>query len=454
MSNFIAVNIHIFCCRCCCCCYSSVWDKQRHAAMIFIQWRWKQKYITHIRTRMQETETQEKAKHTTHTHTRNVPVHFVWFPCFCLDAIQDALYALFLLMWKIVDELKFDNYYKLGKRMENKCIVYLTFQFILFYSAPFSCVFFFYIFFFCINSLHLLSVLLVIHHINSTNINEPLIDNHTTAINIVANEEQMPSMPLPSSLSSSNEYNARKINKSTATTMTTVNNDSFDKSRPSSTRNQSIESPRSVINPIIDNTHNNFTEHIQIYNRSSSSLNMQPAGKKSMTTSNGGKVYNKNDLRKRKIKSTGIDQLTIDDWKCPNISENSRYLECGCDIPYTLRCSGDIHGLQQIAHGLRQSKYPVSLLDCTLKNVTFLSDARIFDNVSLHGLVISSGEIKRVHRHAFLGLKMPLQALGLPNNALTNVPAHSLSALTSLDRLDLSNNRIKYLGPSDFLVCF
>lgn len=192
-----------------------------------------------------------------------------------------------------------------------------------------------------------------------------------------------------------------------------------------------------------------------MHNRStsSSSLNVQPAAiTKSMTTMTG-KVYNKNDLRKRKIKSTGFDQLTTtDDWKCPNISENSRYLECGCDIPYTLRCSGDIHGLQQIAHGLRQSKYPVSLLDCTLKNVTFLSDARIFDNVSLHGLVISSGEIKRVHRHAFLGLKMPLQALGLPNNALMNVPAHSLTSLTSLDRLDLSNNRIKYLGPSDFLV--
>ena len=54
----------------------------------------------------------------------------------------------------------------------------------------------------------------------------------------------------------------------------------------------------------------------------------------------------------------------------------------------------------------------MSLLDCTLKNVTFLSDARIFENVSLHGLVISSGEIKRVHRAAFLGLKTPLQAIG------------------------------------------
>lgn len=131
----------------------------------------------------------------------------------------------------------------------------------------------------------------------------------------------------------------------------------------------------------------------------------------------GSKLYNKADSRKRKIekKSVVFDRDLID-WKCPNISENSRYLECGCDMPHTLRCSGDIHGLEQIAHGLRASKYSVSLLDCTLKNVTFLSDTRIFENVSLHGLVISSGEIKRVHRLAFVGMKTPLQALGMNNN--------------------------------------
>lgn len=164
-----------------------------------------------------------------------------------------------------------------------------------------------------------------------------------------------------------------------------------------------------------------------------------------------GKTFNKIDFRKRKVKSVVIQQTV--DWMCPIMTENSQYLECGCDLPHTLRCSGDIHGLEQIADGLRHSNYSVSLLDCTLKNVTFLSDARIFENVSLHGLVISSGEIKRVHRLAFLGMKTALQALGLPNNALTDVPYQSLSSLTSLDRLDLSNNRIKYLGAADFLVC-
>ena len=97
--------------------------------------------------------------------------------------------------------------------------------------------------------------------------------------------------------------------------------------------------------------------------------------------------------------------------------------------------------MQLIAEALRTSKSSVNLLDCTLKNVTVLNEARIFENVSLHGLFISSGEIKRVHRLAFLGMNLPLQTLGLPNNALTNVPSNSLQQLTSLDRLDLSNNK-------------
>lgn len=207
--------------------------------------------------------------------------------------------------------------------------------------------------------------------------------------------------------------------------------------------NQSIETPRATIDSGIG------YDNLQIQNHSM--LNNVTTKRNSSVTQTS-KSYNKNDLRKRKIKSASINQYA--DWKCPNISENSRYLECGCDMPQTLRCSGDIHGLQQIADGLRVSKYGVSLLDCTLKNVTFLSDARIFENVSLHGLVISSGEIKRVHRLAFYGLKTPLQALGLPNNALSDVPSQSLAPLTSLDRLDLSNNRIKSLEASDFLVSY
>ncbi|KAJ6632785.1 Leucine-rich repeats and immunoglobulin-like domains protein 3, partial [Pseudolycoriella hygida] len=165
------------------------------------------------------------------------------------------------------------------------------------------------------------------------------------------------------------------------------------------------------------------------------------------------KLYNKADSRKRKIERKSIvSDADLAEWHCPNISQSKDLGDlCSCDMPHTLRCSADIHTLENIAEGLRASPYTVSLLDCTLKNVSFLSNARIFENVSLHGLVISSGEIKRVHRLAFLGIKTPLQALGLPNNALTAVPWNSLAPLTSLDRLDLSNNKIKTLGASDFM---
>lgn len=155
----------------------------------------------------------------------------------------------------------------------------------------------------------------------------------------------------------------------------------------------------------------------------------------------------------RKEEILSVNTNSSDDWVCPNITHN-RNLECGCDIKYTLRCSGDVHGLELIADGLRKSNYTVSLLDCTLKNVTVLSDAKIFENVTLHGLFISSGEIKRVHRFAFAGLRSPLQILGLPNNALTSVPSNSLQPLIWLDRLDLSNNKIKTLSSSDFVVSF
>lgn len=135
-------------------------------------------------------------------------------------------------------------------------------------------------------------------------------------------------------------------------------------------------------------------------------------------------------------------------WQCPDIEYNED-LECGCDIPHTLRCNGNLHGLELLAVGLRNSPYSVSLLDCTLQNVTFLSDAKIFEDISLHGLVISSGEIKRVHRLAFTGIN-GLEALGLPNNKLQNVPASSITSLVKLERLDLSNNQIKSITSSDF----
>ncbi|XP_073848895.1 leucine-rich tendon-specific protein [Musca autumnalis] len=154
----------------------------------------------------------------------------------------------------------------------------------------------------------------------------------------------------------------------------------------------------------------------------------------------------------KKRKAVDVSSIPIGDdtteWRCPNVTV-SRSLECGCDLPHTLRCNGDLHGLTVLSDNLRTSPYSVALLDVSLRNVTFLSDARIFDNVSLRCLIISSGEIKRVHKSAFLGIKGPLLALGLPGNALLAVPWSSLGTLVDLERLDLSNNKIKALGTSD-----
>ncbi|XP_046809523.1 protein artichoke [Lucilia cuprina] len=164
------------------------------------------------------------------------------------------------------------------------------------------------------------------------------------------------------------------------------------------------------------------------------------------------KLFNKGSQKKKHKDDVDVSSVPIEDvsreWMCPNISD-TRSIECACDLPHTLRCNGDVHGLTILAEHLRTTPYSVALLDISLKNVTFLSDARIFDNVSLRCLIISSGEIKRVHKSAFFGIKGPLLALGLPGNALISVPWSSIAILVELERLDLSNNKIKALGTSD-----
>lgn len=60
------------------------------------------------------------------------------------------------------------------------------------------------------------------------------------------------------------------------------------------------------------------------------------------------KLYRKLDPRKRKmdtIKAAIVNTNSSGIWKCPNITSN-RNLECSCDMPHTLRCSGDIHSLE------------------------------------------------------------------------------------------------------------
>lgn len=93
----------------------------------------------------------------------------------------------------------------------------------------------------------------------------------------------------------------------------------------------------------------------------------------------------------------------------------------------------------------------VSLLDCTLQNVTVISGP-LLEGIALHGLVVSSGEITDIDQSAFQGLASPLQALGLPNNKLTAVPTPALKPLPELDRLDLSSNKMKSLEINSFKV--
>lgn len=135
-------------------------------------------------------------------------------------------------------------------------------------------------------------------------------------------------------------------------------------------------------------------------------------------------------------------------WECPNITKAG--VECSCDFPHTLRCTGDRTALQIISEHLKCSRPDtISLLDVTVTGISVLP-ARFFEDVALHGLVVSTGELRRVHENAFIALARPLQALGLPNNLLDSVPTIALSHLVGLDRLDLSHNKLKTLEADSF----
>ncbi|XP_075985927.1 leucine-rich tendon-specific protein isoform X1 [Anticarsia gemmatalis] len=143
-------------------------------------------------------------------------------------------------------------------------------------------------------------------------------------------------------------------------------------------------------------------------------------------------------------------------WRCPGLSARPA-AECSCDLPHTLRCAGDHTALQIIGRHLREQKArnkntAVSLLDCALRGVSVLSSASVAElaGVGLHGLVISSGDIRRVQQGAFGSVASTLLALGLPNNQLPSVPTEALTRLWNLDRLDLSNNKIHTLDPNSF----
>ncbi|XP_063216385.1 protein slit-like [Bacillus rossius redtenbacheri] len=135
-------------------------------------------------------------------------------------------------------------------------------------------------------------------------------------------------------------------------------------------------------------------------------------------------------------------------WRCPELSRPPS-ASCSCDLPHTVRCSGDRRALDVIGASLRGLP-GISLLDITIQdNVTSL-DRPVLPGVALHGLVVSSGEIRHVSEAAFSRLRAPLQALGLPNNRLEAVPTRAVAQLRALDRLDLSHNGLRSLGAGSF----
>uniref|UniRef100_A0A8D8ZE25 Protein slit n=1 Tax=Cacopsylla melanoneura TaxID=428564 RepID=A0A8D8ZE25_9HEMI len=135
-------------------------------------------------------------------------------------------------------------------------------------------------------------------------------------------------------------------------------------------------------------------------------------------------------------------------WNCPTFKNDL----CACDYPHTLRCTANKSDLYLIASALKLLNLDemVSLLDYTLSNVTILP-GKFLEGVTLHGLVISSGELRNISDAAFIGLGSPLQALGLPNNLLATVPTSALAPLAAqLDRLDLSHNQLQKLDNTSF----
>lgn len=77
---------------------------------------------------------------------------------------------------------------------------------------------------------------------------------------------------------------------------------------------------------------------------------------KKKTQSAVPKLYRKSNSTKQKLENkveVVNTESSRDIWKCPNIT-STRNLECGCDMPHTLRCSGDIHSLAVI-HALFQN---------------------------------------------------------------------------------------------------
>ncbi|XP_046143374.1 vasorin-like [Osmia bicornis bicornis] len=184
-------------------------------------------------------------------------------------------------------------------------------------------------------------------------------------------------------------------------------------------------------------------------NSSTVSFTTMPSSEKTTaTTVNSSNIVKNPDEETIQDSSHASSPSSDTVWECPNITKAG--VECSCDFPHTLRCTGDRTALQTISRYLRYSRPgTISLLDVTVSGISLLP-ARFLENIALHGLVVSTGELRRVHENAFIGLIRPLQALGLPNNLLDSVPTAALSHLIGLEKLDLSQNKLKTLEADSF----
>ncbi|KAL1110583.1 hypothetical protein AAG570_008111 [Ranatra chinensis] len=92
----------------------------------------------------------------------------------------------------------------------------------------------------------------------------------------------------------------------------------------------------------------------------------------------------------------------------------------------------------------------VTLLDLNIQKLTSI-DKPVLEGVVLQGLVISSGELARVGDDSFVAVAGSLEALGLPDNKMVEVPTRPLTRLPLLNRLDLSHNYLQTLKRESFM---
>jgi len=151
--------------------------------------------------------------------------------------------------------------------------------------------------------------------------------------------------------------------------------------------------------------------------------------------------------------SANVSMAPLSSW--PTADGNTSTVapvSCVCEMIHTLRCDGQIDlsrrdtrvFLQKLLNNLRNlpEHRSVTLLDISIKNIQFIPQ-KLFQDVDIRGLVISTGNLNQINTKSFTGLEYMLTALGLPGNAIKSVPSSELSILKGLMRLDLSGNKLK-----------